>query len=163
MFSFLTTKIDVDEYAHLQGLQLADSFDTDDSVDVLVGSDYYWNIVGSDTVRCNKGPVAVESKFRWLLSGPTNDMSINDTSVTNLIISGHESLPFETAHDPLVETLKTFWNTESIGIKVDARSKESSEVFNESVHFNGERYEVELPGKKPDLQYLVITNYAKID
>ena len=69
---------DVDEYPHLQGLQLAGSFDTDDSVDVLVGSDSYWNIVGSDTVRGDTGPVAVESKFGWLLSGPTNDRSIND-------------------------------------------------------------------------------------
>ena len=50
-----------------------DSFDTDDSVDVLVGSDYYWSIVGSDTVRSDMGPVAVESKFGWVLSGPTND------------------------------------------------------------------------------------------
>jgi hypothetical protein len=72
-------------------------------------------------------------------------------------------VPFETSHDPLIETLKTFWNTESIGIKDDSRYNESSELFNESVRFNGERYEVELPWKEDVPQYQMITNYAKID
>ncbi len=141
----LTTKIEVDNYPHLQGLQLADSFDTDDHVDVLIGSDHYWDIVGSDTVRGESGPVAVDSKFGWILFGPTDNALTDEATVTNLIISGNGKPPLETTCDPLVATLRTFWETEAFGIKGEMEIKESFETFNESVHFNGERYEVELP------------------
>lgn len=143
----LSTKIEVDNYPHLQGLQLADSSDSNDSVDVLIGSDYYWDIIGGDTVRGEFGPVAIDSKFGWLLSGPANDALYNETSRTNLIISGTCDSQFETTQDPLVDTLKKFWETEAIGIKNDPECKESIETFNEGVRFNGERYEVELPWK----------------
>ena len=46
----LATKIEVDQYSHLRGLQLADSSDSDDSIDVLIGSDHYLDFVEGDTI-----------------------------------------------------------------------------------------------------------------
>ena len=41
-------------------------------MDVRIGSDFYWQFVGSEIRQGNQGPVAVNSKLGWLLSGPLN-------------------------------------------------------------------------------------------
>jgi len=66
--SALPNKINVIDLPHLDGLELADQFDDNDSIDVLIGSDYYWDIVSGETVKGENGPAAVSSKFGWFLS-----------------------------------------------------------------------------------------------
>ena len=39
-------------------------------VDVLTGSDYYWNVFSGLVCRGENGSVALESIFGWVLSGP---------------------------------------------------------------------------------------------
>ncbi|XP_068742211.1 uncharacterized protein [Montipora capricornis] len=53
-------------YPYLQGLQLAcDS----DSVDVLIGADYYWLFFTGNIIKGDPhGPVALETKLGWVLS-----------------------------------------------------------------------------------------------
>jgi hypothetical protein len=129
----------------LNGIQLTDKSNVSDPIDVLIGSDYYWDIVGGEMIRGQSGPVAISSKFGWLLSGPATEEKGELKTTTNLIISGSSEGPFETTEDPIVNTLRKFWETESIGIKSSERCWESA--FNESVRFNGERYEIDLPWK----------------
>ncbi len=80
-------------YAHLDGLDLADfnQEESDDSIDVLVGDDHYWDLVTVDVVKGEDGPTAIDSKLGWLLSGPAESSSLADS-------------------------LRPFWETESIGI-----------------------------------------------
>ena len=144
----LPTKVDASSYPHLQGLQLADCSDSQDSTDVLIGSDYYWDFVTNEIVRGDFGPTAINSKFGWLLSGPAEFATSSETTVTNLIISGNSNGLFDHTQDPLIDTLKQFWETESIGIKGELECEQSSDCFNGNVRFNGERYEVELPWKE---------------
>ena len=69
----------------LEGLELADDFDNFDnteSIDVLIGSDYYWDFVSGDSIKDNQGLTAVYSKFGWLLSRPIHNQSFK------FIISG---------------------------------------------------------------------------
>ena len=47
----LSTKIEVHQYPHLQGLQLADSSDSNECIDVLIGSHHYWDIVMGHSYR----------------------------------------------------------------------------------------------------------------
>ena len=50
----LSTKVDVNRLTELQGFQLADHDPSSDSgkTDVLIGSDYYWEVVsGGDSQR----------------------------------------------------------------------------------------------------------------
>ena len=57
-------------YAHLDGLDLAD-FDeqeSNNSIDVLVGADHYWDLVTGDIGQGEDGPTAINSKLGWLLS-----------------------------------------------------------------------------------------------
>ena len=91
----------------------------------------------TEIVRGVVGPTAINSKFGWLLSGPTESTTSSETSVTNLIISGTSDSWCDQARDPLVSTLKRFWETESIGIKEESEITRSSDCFNENVCFNG--------------------------
>ena len=138
----------MNRYPHLHGLKLTDYSNSLDSIDVLIGSDYYWNFVTDEIVRGDFGPTAINSKFGWILSGPTEPAIDSRKTVTNLNISGNSTCLFDDAQDPLVETLKQFWKTESIGIRGESDITQSNDCFNENVRFTGERYEVELPWKE---------------
>ena len=65
----------VDQYSHLRDIDLAD-YDTDggcsDSIDILIGSNYYWHVVIGDIIRSDIGPLALNSRLGWLVSGPTS-------------------------------------------------------------------------------------------
>ncbi len=39
-------------------------------VDLLIGSDYYWGLTTGRASRREGGPVAMETKLGWALSGP---------------------------------------------------------------------------------------------
>ena len=55
------------------GLDFADYSDGRSSleVDVLIGSDYYWDLVTGSVCRSEGGPTAIHTKLGWVLSGPT--------------------------------------------------------------------------------------------
>ena len=101
-------------------------------------------------MRGDFGPTVVNSKFIWLLSGPTEFATSSETTstVTNLIIWGNSNCLLDHNQDRLVDTLKQFWETECIGIKEELECEQSSDCFNYNVRFNGERYEVDLPWKE---------------
>ena len=50
-----------------------DFHDPHHQIDVLIRSNYYWNIVTTDTVVGNHGPVAISSKLGWLVSDPLDN------------------------------------------------------------------------------------------
>ena len=62
------------QFPHLLGLELADVQSTglSMSVDMLVGSDYYWELVTGSICREVSGPVAIHTKLGWVLSGPSS-------------------------------------------------------------------------------------------
>lgn len=80
----------------LEGLELADNTE---SIDVLIGYDYYWDFVSGDSIKDNQGLTAVDSKFGWLLSRPIHNQSFN------LIVSGECNSMFEEQDEKLVESL----------------------------------------------------------
>ena len=143
--STLPSHVDANNYPHLHGLKLADYSNSEDSIDVLIGSDHYWDLVTSEIVRGDFGPTAVNSKFSWLLSGQKESVINQETTMTNLTTAGKSNSLFDYTQDALVDTLKQFWETESIGIKEVSEIMESQDGFNKQVHFNGQRYEVPLP------------------
>ena len=110
----LPSKIDFD-CPHLEGLELADDLENPKgSIDILIGSDYYWSFVSGGVVRGddNRGPTAINSKLGWLLSGPI-DGTVGLAAIhTNLIVSPEES----NNNEGLTATLKKFWETDAIGI-----------------------------------------------
>ena len=61
-------------YNQLQGLALSDMVGPEDmlTVDLLVGADHYWRVVTGQMRRGRAGPIAVETKIGWILSGPVD-------------------------------------------------------------------------------------------
>ena len=144
----LPARVDLTQYPHLDNLEFADTLNSENEkepVDILIGSDRYWDLVSGDIVKGTEGPIAVKSKFGWLLSGPVNtpanDKEVNNT-ISNLCIE--EPAPLQTENDILVHELKRFWETESLGIH---ENENKAHPFLTEIKFDGERYEVELPRK----------------
>ena len=129
--------------AELERLELADHTDTDgpDSIDVLIGSDHYWDIVTGDVVR-GDGPVAVHSKLGWLLSGPLQQNPPH--VISNLALQGPYSTPTQGSQDELIGNLQRFWDTESLGITEQSSADNEFEAI---IRYDGleSRYVVSLP------------------
>lgn len=56
-----------EKYDHLAHIDLADAADGNSQmeVDILVGCDYYWDLVTGQTLRGEGGPIAIQTTFIW--------------------------------------------------------------------------------------------------
>jgi len=139
------------QYPHLQDLDLADSsaFEHFSSkIDMLIGSDYYWDVVIGEVKRGSGGPTALSSKFGWLLSGPisSENNGVNHV-VSNLIIEGAQS-PCDSGNDcDLSADLYRFWETESIGIVENPQEAVDTSLVDLKFDWTLGRYQVNLPWK----------------
>ncbi|XP_074649056.1 uncharacterized protein LOC141904369 [Tubulanus polymorphus] len=109
----------IKDLPYLKCLKLAHPFSTEShfEIDILIGADFYWSVVGNHTIRGN-GPTAVSSKLGYLLSGLLSDCDpINSARVYNVDVTSHRSEEVN---------LQKFWDLESIGVTdaTDAASKE---------------------------------------
>ena len=110
-----------ENYPFLKELDLADKGAGECKIDVLIGSDYYWEIIDGETKRGNKGgPVAISSKLGWILSGPIENKHYTDCAV-NLTHVMKISMP-NTEGELLHEVVEKFWNLDSVGIKENEKS-----------------------------------------
>ena len=152
----LPAQIDLSDYPHLEDLELADPLDSEsqvEPVDILIGSDMYWEIVNGDVIRENTGPIAVSSKFGWVISGPVKGSHVNVASVANLVINAPELN--QSNHDPIISELRRFWETDSTGIIDDPKSEQDT-PFLKKFSFDGERYKVGLPWKEVEIEPLPV-------
>ena len=108
-----TTKSGITQLPYLKGLPLAHPVTTDGDfkISLLIGADYYWDIVEDHIVRGN-GPTAMASKLGYLLSGPLSSSQSRDV-VTNI-------LHVATQHDDDECNLQRFWNLEATGTEVES-------------------------------------------
>ena len=154
----LNVQVEIDHYSYLQGIYLADHFISDnnnlipdDTIDVLIGSDYYWDVVTGDIIRGNGGPVAIHSKFGWLVSGPLKGINAHVNNViVELIIEGSPVPNISIDENlELVNSLKQFWETESIGITKETIVPQIERMFPPDAKFDWMAgwYKVGLPWK----------------
>lgn len=134
----------ISRYDHLADLDLADPSDGSSAIeiDVLIGSDYYWMLATGNVSHGSEGPVAMETKLGWVLSGPSHacDPSYSLLTAHTLRVGCQEEVELD-------NTLRAFWELESLGISESGRSVHQE--FEESVMFRHGRYKVSLPWKKP--------------
>ena len=154
----VSTRVNVGQFPHLQGLELADCFENNNSkrIDMLIGLDSYFQFIHGDVIhgKLNE-PVALKSKLCWILSGKVCSNKSYEIScvTTNLILEGFHDSSVEGLKDQEIHsTLKEFWRHEECGLievdnKDDAnkvpRPESENAPFN-LVH-NGDRYEAKLP------------------
>ena len=145
------------EYEHLRGLHLADSnFSNENlSVDILLGADNYWKYFEGDIVKGEDGPVALNTKVGYVLSGCVGSRVGNESSV---LISSVLKVASEFVDKDvqLNDQLEKFWNYENVGVE----KKNVFDSFSENVKFDevSQRYEVQLPFK--DNHDILPDNYS---
>ena len=136
----------------MKGLSLAKGVGTANSrIDILVGADHYYDIVIGDVIRGSGGPVAINSKLGWLLSGPVSCYSGNVSTYNNInsnlvldILPSREEVVDQT--NEIISSVDRFWKHEAMGIE----SNESVENLHQlDIKFKekDQRYEVCLPWK----------------
>ena len=129
--------------ASLGNLELADTQVGDKrAIDILVGLDFYWHLMGTGCLRSDGGPVAQHTVFGWVLSGPSGGPSDQGGSVS------HQLLVMNDVHE---SRLHQFWDLDAVGIAPDEDDLQNSPVlkdFESSVRFQDDRYEVKLPWKE---------------
>ena len=158
----LPASIDLEKYNYLQGYELADQYThttnfTERPINLLIGSDQYYDIVTGDTVKSitQKGPVAVSSIFGYLICGPTTDSPDDEMHVNSCLIVQCQHDPFiiEQHSDKLENTLKRFWESEETGVnsrsfidkRIEDENTDEHENFLKDIRFVGNRYQVKLP------------------
>ena len=146
--------IDASVYSHFEGLQLADASDSAQGIDVLIGSDYYWSVVTRETIVGDTGPVAVSSRLRWLLSGPSDSSGSVSFTHSNVIVHS-DNLVRVSESDDIVNVLKHFWDTESIGILDDTQIQAEDNHFLERL-LTMVITKCTCPGGKIDQLFLII-------
>ena len=139
-----TTTIDLSLYPHLQDLQLSDinilaGREMDSNIDILIGADYYFDILTGDMIRGEGGPVAINSEFGWVITGRTNDVeSKSKVSSVNLLIEEHCSstpFPFQLSEEfDLSKCLNRFWEIESMGIQ-ESHEESSDNEFLKNIQY----------------------------
>ena len=87
--SSLPSRINVEEFSHLDELELADDIEHDGNEEID-----YWTVVTGEMKKGESGPVAVSSKLGWLLSSPLNDSATPTDVQSNLIISGKSEINY---------------------------------------------------------------------
>lgn len=132
-------------YSHLSRLDFADTSQGEMlEVDMLIGSDFYWEFMTGEMIRGESGPVAVNTTLGWMLSGPA-DMTGQQKSTVSLITT-HTLWADGVTNRELDTTLKSFWDLESLGIQ--EASDPVSDQFANTVQMKGGRYEVSLPWRE---------------
>ena len=152
-FSIICTTLpsitSTDNLPHLEGLQFADNpTSPGERIDVLIGSDFYWDFVSSDTRTADKGPIAIKSKLGWLLSSPIESAAVANLASSHLITVENWDDPTDLpTDDQLTSALKQFWETKPLDINLN-ESDQTHNHFLCDIEFVQGYYQVGLPWKR---------------
>jgi hypothetical protein len=110
---------------------------------MLIGADYYWDIVQNKIIR-GKGPTAVQSRLGYLLSRPMSNSTGYTTSASMLnILIQHKNEEYD---------LERFWKLESMGVTTHEYTNinnDFSETYETtSIRYKDNHYSAKLPWKE---------------
>jgi hypothetical protein len=128
------------------------------TVEILIGNDYYLDIVMPQRIEVHPGLYLLSSKLGWILTGRMNENSSDKYEFqmnSSMLILSYEANNQNTltSIDNIMQRkpdLSDFWNIESIGIvdKEDSLGdKMAMEQFTKSLKFENNRYYVTWPWK----------------
>eukprot|EP00117_Sycon_ciliatum_P018644 scpid5610/ scgid2568/ len=138
------------------------------SVDLLIGTDYFWSIIQQDRIVLPSGLLLLPSRLGYILTGccaPSHDDSSQTSTLlchTAVRLASHQLQVMDsTPRSTLTPNLTEMWNLDRIGIH-DCPDVTADDLalrhFQDHIQFTGGRYEVAWPWKSepPDLP----TNYG---
>ena len=134
----------IDKFPHLQEVLLADDDSGDDmqEVSILIGIEYYHDIIIGAPIKVAGAPTMVASIFGYVISGNAgvekDERSVVTTHVTTMLTT-HMS------NEELFESVKGFFEVQSEGIEED--DEKQPEVFDIDIEKIAGRYWVNYPFK----------------
>ena len=115
----------------------------------MVGKDYYFNFVTGKIKRGRPGcPVAIESNFGWILSGPNGRAEKKSKFVSLNIVNSHTMFVDNITRKTddavsLKGSIQRFWEVENVGVD----EHPVYENFKQSISSDEECYVTALPFK----------------
>ncbi|GFU53508.1 integrase catalytic domain-containing protein [Nephila pilipes] len=151
---------DVSRFAKNKRMKLADPDDPLSSlpIEILIGADFYWNVMHSDApFKLSDSLALVPSSFGWILSGSRSHATVSFNPTVH-------SINVDTFTHELDNMVRNFWNLESIGIqpiqeklRLSTHNAELLTNFHQSFKIIDGRRVVHLPWK-PEVK-LTKSNY----
>ncbi|GFU12091.1 reverse transcriptase domain-containing protein [Trichonephila clavipes] len=139
------------KFRYLKNVQLADSYEFNDKeISILIGADYYYQVVTGRITRLNKNLVTVETLFGWSLQGQSTD---SEDLLTMSVIVNESNIS---------KQLSEFWNLENLGIEAEVSDEENIDndimsEFEAGISYQNKRYKVKFPWK-PNMKTLLENN-----
>ena len=141
-------KVPLGKHTSLGKLQLAEPLCTEPEemvIDILIGADQYYELVGTERLEYQDGLILVDSALGFLLAGTINgwENKLHTLTCTDAVTLTASDTPGDL-------NLERFWNLETIGISEETPQTEDDialEKFQNSVRFVNGRYFVSWPWK----------------
>ena len=133
------------------------------SVELLIGNDYYLDIILPQKMEVQPGLYMLGSKLGWILSGRLSEIVERTTEPSMLLLTQGKRIENETSFLtsldkslPTKPNIEDFWRLESIGINdspLESDNEVAQKKFSETLKFEQGRYTVSWPWKEdqPDL------------
>ncbi|GFV60849.1 uncharacterized protein TNCV_924631 [Trichonephila clavipes] len=133
--------LDVSEIKIPEFLELSDPYFYEaKEIYALLNADIFFRIIKDNVYKVNKELLFRETEFGWIAGGRLQGTNTNNFSCY-----------FLKDNDSVDDTLKLFFELESLGIKDDPcyrKDDQAMNIFKETVQYNNNRYVVELPFRK---------------
>ena len=127
------------------------------NIDLLIVSDYFWNILGTEKVILPSGLYLVSSKIGYILTGKYTDPGHVEQNVSNCFVTSQVNCLVSLVNLFSSESsatknyiIENFWRLETIGINDSPNVTDDDvalEQFNNSICFQKGRYYVRWPWK----------------
>ena len=141
--------LDVTRHPSLKAMKLAEPLDSSDdrlNIDILVGLDHYYELIGSDRLTLDDGLVLLESPFGLVTAGKVDvpDRSKKQVAqdVHSCLITSH-MLEWDSEFD-----LQRFWALEEMCSDELSSDDAAYQKFLDTVHLEHGRYVVSWPWKE---------------
>uniref|UniRef100_A0A1X7VL84 Uncharacterized protein n=1 Tax=Amphimedon queenslandica TaxID=400682 RepID=A0A1X7VL84_AMPQE len=106
----------IKNYSHLEELNITDMAQDGGSTmatEVLIGSDFYWQLVSGRLIRGEGGPVTLQTRLGWVLTGQISSVEQHKTA-TMMTFALQTSA--KNNNKELERRLRAFWDLESLGV-----------------------------------------------
>ncbi len=111
-----------------------DGDSTSASIEVLIGNDYYWEMITGERVEINKGLYFVKSLLGWIITGRTNKMWEQSSESALLSLTARET-PDVIHKSPLTcnesekVNVEDLWKLETSGTSNDCDTNDENIVL----------------------------------
>ena len=120
------------------------------TVEILVGSDYYLDLILPKSIEIQRGFYLLASKLGWTLTGRTQEIYSSEDEQVMMITNGTLSLTEYCLHSAVSEctfanSIDDFWNLETIGIQDYPHTLDDERthvIFNRTLKMENDRYQV---------------------